>query len=125
VRIYLAGVRDPRAKRVCAELGVRNYLLSFSLKQRAFDQNSDVLENPECRVMVDSGAFSVWNTGRKIDVKKYADFAHKLMARARCELLLCPQNQPRYVLSRNRVCEMASSFSRSLFRFQEREFSSS
>jgi hypothetical protein len=91
VHIYLAGVRDPRAKRVCAQLGVRNYLLSFSLKQRAFDQNSDVLENPQCRVMVDSGAFSVWNTGRKIDVKKYADFAHKLMARARCELLLCPQ----------------------------------
>ena len=86
VRIYLAGVRDPRAKRVCAELGVRNYLLSFA-NQRAFGQNSDVLENPECRVMVDSGAFSVWNTGRKIDVKKYADFAHKLMARARCELI--------------------------------------
>jgi hypothetical protein len=86
VRIYLAGVRDPRAKRVCSELGVRNYLLSFA-NQRAFGQNSDVLENPECRVMVDSGAFSVWNTGRKIDVKKYADFAHKLMAHARCELI--------------------------------------
>ena len=82
--IYLAGVRDPRAKRVCSELGVRNYLLSFA-NQRAFGQNSDVLENPECRVMVDSGAFSVWNTGRKIDVKKYADFAHKLMERTRCE----------------------------------------
>ena len=86
MRIYLAGVRDPRAKRVCSELGVRNYLLSFA-NQRAFGQNSDVLENPECRVMVDSGAFSVWNTGRKIDVKKYADFAHKLMAHARCELI--------------------------------------
>jgi hypothetical protein len=86
VRIYLAGVRDPRAKRVCADLGVRNYLLSFA-NQRAFDQNSDVLENPECRVMVDSGAFSVWNTGRKIDVRKYADFAQKLMACARCELI--------------------------------------
>ena len=87
MRIYLAGVRDSRAKRVCSELGVRNYLLSFSLGQRAFDQNSDVLDNPECRLMVDSGAFSVWNSGRKIDIKKYADFAHKLMARARCELI--------------------------------------
>jgi hypothetical protein len=86
VRIYLAGVRDPRAKRVCAELGVRNYLLSFG-NQRAFEQSSDALENTDCRVMVDSGGFSVWNTGRKIDVKKYADFAQKLMARARCELI--------------------------------------
>jgi hypothetical protein len=66
---------------------VRNYLLSFSLKQRAFDRNSDVLENPECRVMVDSGAFSVWNAGKRIDVKRYADFAQELMARARCELI--------------------------------------
>ena len=86
MRIYFAGVRDPRAKRVCAELGVRNYLLSFG-NQRPFEQSSDALENPDCRVMVDSGAFSVWNTGRKIDVKKYADFAQKLMARARCELI--------------------------------------
>ena len=78
MRIYLAGVRDPRAKRVCSELGVRNYLLSFA-NQRAFGQNSDVLENPECRVMVDSGAFSVWNTGRKIDVKKYEDFAFSFL----------------------------------------------
>jgi hypothetical protein len=49
VRIYLAGVRDPRAKRVCAELGVRNYLLSFA-NQRAFDQNSAVLAlEADCR----------------------------------------------------------------------------
>jgi DNA-binding transcriptional ArsR family regulator len=86
VRIYFASVHDPRAKRVCSELGVRNYLLSFALKEQAFDQNSDVLENPECRVMVDSGAFSVWSTDRKIDVRRYADFAHKLMARAKCDL---------------------------------------
>ena len=34
MRIYLAGVRDLRAKRVCSELGMRNYLLSFAFNER-------------------------------------------------------------------------------------------
>jgi hypothetical protein len=71
VRIYLAGVRDPRAKRVCSDLGVRNYLLSFA-DQRAFDQNSDVLENPQCRVIVDSGASDV--TAPDSDPSSYCYF---------------------------------------------------
>lgn len=87
MRIYFASVVDPRAKRACSALGVKNYLLGFALGKRAFDWNSDILENPECRVIVDSGAFSAWNNGKRIDVKKYADFAGCLRERAKCELI--------------------------------------
>lgn len=86
MRIYLASVLDPRAKRACSALGVKNYLLSFAMGRRAFERNSDILDDPQCRVIVDSGAFSAWNKGQKIDIGKYAEFANSLRQNVRCEL---------------------------------------
>lgn len=65
---------------------MKNYLLSFAYPE-FFRLNSDVLQDPECNVLVDSGAFTLWNSKiprKPIVVEEYAKFCEGLRSGARC-----------------------------------------
>jgi hypothetical protein len=42
---------------------------------------------PQRRIFIDSGAFSVWNTGGKINLGKYIAFCKRIMDMAKCQLV--------------------------------------
>lgn len=54
-----------------SRLGIENYLISFA-------REKDYAEKPEIKtkkvVLVDSGAFTVWNSGSEIDIDQYLNF---------------------------------------------------
>lgn len=54
------------------ELQVENYLLSFAVDAKNCDHFAG--ENNSNRVIIDSGAFSVWNKGGSIDIEAYKNF---------------------------------------------------
>jgi len=63
------------SEEILKEYGVKNYLLSFAVDAKSakkFEGNN---------VIIDSGAFSVWNKGGSIDIDKYLEFC-----------LSCPQD---------------------------------
>lgn len=58
------------------ECGVQNYLLSFAVDGK---ECKDLLsEFGDKEVIIDSGAFSVWNKGGSIDINAYAEFCSVL-----------------------------------------------
>jgi hypothetical protein len=57
-------------EKVLFSCGVKNYLLSFAVDGK----NCDKFNNEERNIIIDSGAFSVWNKGGTIDIDKYRDF---------------------------------------------------
>lgn len=61
-----------RAYNLLTELGAKNYLLSY-----AVDAKDCKKIKPEHTVIIDSGAFSVWNKGGEIDIDKYLKFCLK------------------------------------------------
>lgn len=60
-----------RAYPLLKELGAKNYLLSFAVDAKECHKMLD--EN----VIIDSGAFSVWNKGGSIDIDEYLAFCKK------------------------------------------------
>ena len=60
MRIYFTSVVDPRAKRACSALGIKNYLLSYALGQRKFDRNSDILALSVAKMVIGEPMFSAW-----------------------------------------------------------------
>lgn len=59
------------AYKMLQELGAKNYLFSFAVDAK---QMSNI--NPLDNVIIDSGAFSVWNKGGTIDIDKYLEFCN-------------------------------------------------
>lgn len=64
-----------RAYSLLKELGAKSYLLSFAV------DGSKALEMKNEDVLIDSGAFSVWNSGKTINIEDYISFCKKLPER--------------------------------------------
>jgi len=63
------------------EMGVENYLLSFAVDARAIGK----FLKPGRFIIVDSGAFTVWNRGKgEIDIDKYIEFINGIDAKLIC-----------------------------------------
>jgi hypothetical protein len=58
-----SGLRD-----TLSECEAQNYLLSYAVDAKDIDHFA------EHNLIVDSGAFSAWNSGKEIDIEKYAEF---------------------------------------------------
>lgn len=58
------------AEKMLFELGCKNFLLSFAVDAKQCDKFNDGSNS----IIIDSGAFSVWNKGGTIDIDKYKDF---------------------------------------------------
>jgi len=59
---------------VMRELGVNNYLFSFMVGGKTWYK----VVQPTETVLMDSGAFSVWNSGKTIDIVQYKNFLKTL-----------------------------------------------
>lgn len=55
------------------KMGVKNYLLSYAVDAKSCHK----FDAPENDVIIDSGAFTVWNKGGEIDIDKYIEFCLK------------------------------------------------
>lgn len=66
--------------------GVKNYLFSYGMGEEIFERNADVLARTDCNVLVDSGAFTAWSSGKRIDLKGYGQFCQKLAEESHCAI---------------------------------------
>ena len=74
MRIFFAGV-SKQYEEAFVSLGVKNYLSSFE-NQRGTDLAASITGRcrPGNAFIVDSGAFSGWNSGRGIDLREYISY---------------------------------------------------
>jgi len=84
--IFFAAVGSRRAKAAASMAGVRNLLIAYGQGDSVFKLNSDLLSDPGANVLVDSGAFSIWNRGGSIKLSDYMAFAHRLRQESTCGL---------------------------------------
>lgn len=89
--IFFAAVASARGKLAAKAAGASNFLLSYVQGETAFDLNADVLCDPACNLLVDSGAFSAWATQKEgskkrvvIDFEEYIEFCHRLIDSSVC-----------------------------------------
>jgi hypothetical protein len=54
--------------------------------EKIFKRNADILLRPDCNVLVDSGAFTAWGSGKRIDLNKYGQFCQKLASDSQCAI---------------------------------------
>ena len=88
--VYSAGsVQVPRMVKMADQSGQNNFLFTFhgGGSRRCAEH---FCKEPHRNLVIDSGAFSVWNSGKKkkikISVKAYIDFCRKLIKAAECPL---------------------------------------
>jgi len=81
MRIFFAGV-SPQYEKAFLQLGVKNYLSSYE-NQKGTDLAASIAGRcrPGNAFLLDSGAFSAWNSGRAIDLKEYISYARDFIAR--------------------------------------------
>jgi hypothetical protein len=75
IRFYFAGIGGIGEEEL-VELGVRNRLISYAYPA----QLKELLSLPfdvAGHIILDSGAFSVWNKGEQVDLNDYIQYAHK------------------------------------------------
>lgn len=80
MRIFFAGV-PARYFPVFEELDVKNALMSYASPGSAEVVASQFGKRPDTVFLLDSGAFSVWRSGKEIDLKAYIDFSKDFIAR--------------------------------------------
>lgn len=78
MRLYIVGQYNSGngvvQQRALSEEQVPNLLLSYAYMPRAEMLNSLVLNDVRPRLMIDSGAFTAYSTGRPVSVEAYADW---------------------------------------------------
>lgn len=83
MRIFYAGASRGRAA-LLISLGVRNFLVSYE-SPKAVEEGATVLSelpfSTGAAMIVDSGAFSAWNSGRTINLKEYISYAQDFIRR--------------------------------------------
>lgn len=78
IKLYFAGSTNNKSVLDEIRLGITNRLLTFQYENYIdiwFKANGDSPGN----IIIDSGAFTVWNKGKVIDLTKYIEFAHKII----------------------------------------------
>lgn len=80
MNIYFSSVKDIEKLQWLVEHGARNFLLSFEdskiIKQIEFLSNYKA-QGIDINLLIDSGAYSVWNSGKTIDIDEYIKFIDK------------------------------------------------
>lgn len=83
MRIFFAGV-GKQYFNAFEELGIKNYLSTFENQKAAAEAaNLAGAMRPHNAFLLDSGAFSVWRSGRSIDLREYIAYAKDFIARNR------------------------------------------
>lgn len=79
VKLYFAGAWAGKCSSHEVDLGIRNKLVSYVYPDqlRSWLQ---VAKGQEGNIIVDSGAFSVWNKGKTIDLDAYIKYAHQAIS---------------------------------------------
>jgi hypothetical protein len=72
-RIYFAGINDLKRTRVLLENGFKNFMFTFNRKPSKNMLNL-IRSYEDTEIMLDSGAFRVWNMGKTIDIYKSIEF---------------------------------------------------
>lgn len=86
---FFAAVKSDLTKRITREEGVKNYLFAYEKSEGIFKLNEDVLLNPDCIVMVDSGAYELWSRGKgeEVNRQEYGEFCQRLAERVKCHII--------------------------------------
>lgn len=74
MRIYFAGVDRPSFLPILWQNRARNILISYADYRKAFAKFSEHLNEYQFNILLDSGAYSAFTRGIKLDVREYADF---------------------------------------------------
>jgi len=84
---YLAGSPDVKhLERAANKAHANNFLFTFA-QPGARKCAEHFCIQPQRRLFIDSGAFSVWNNGEKVDLGEYIAFCKAIMSRAKCQLV--------------------------------------
>lgn len=75
MKIYLAGVKSKRERQMVNDIGYNQLLFSYYLHQNIFEKHSDFLTNKD--IILDSGAYSAFNSGIEIKIEEYVNFIKK------------------------------------------------
>lgn len=78
MNVYFATSPSKQHMKLLGEEGVRNFLISYAFIKKP-EELIKLFDGykPE-RLIIDSGAFSVWSNGGSVDIDKYADFCTQL-----------------------------------------------
>ena len=76
IKLYFAGAWSGVCNEEEVNLGIKNKLVSYMYPQQ-LESWLKVAKNQKGNIIVDSGAFSAWSKGDKIDLGKYIEYAHK------------------------------------------------
>lgn len=88
MKIFFASACSSKTHNECwAETGVRRLLFSYANDKAGWRANRHLYMEPQNTIMVDSGAFTAWTKGNKIDVRQYIDFCQELRDTAKCRLV--------------------------------------
>jgi hypothetical protein len=79
IKLYFAGEWGPRAEQ--GDLDIKNRLVSY-LYPMQLTKWLELTRGKPGNIILDSGAFSAWNKGKKIDLDDYIAYAHHAMRRA-------------------------------------------
>jgi hypothetical protein len=79
IKLYFAGEWGPRAEQ--GDLDIKNRLVSY-LYPAQLTKWLELTKGKPGNIILDSGAFSAWNKGKKIDLDEYITYAHHAMRRA-------------------------------------------
>lgn len=76
LKLYFAGAWSGTCKPEEVTLGIKNKLVSY-MYPKQLSSWLEVSKSIKGNVMIDSGAFSAWSKGYKIDIDKYIAYAHE------------------------------------------------
>jgi hypothetical protein len=84
---YLAGSPSlEQLERVANKAKANNFLFTFAGSE-ARKCAKHFCVQPQRRIFIDSGAFSVWTKGAKVDLDEYLAFCKQIMGMAKCQVV--------------------------------------
>lgn len=84
VYLALSEIRgNEAAEGLYEHAGARDFLFSFIMGEKMLKEVGPVFDRhaPDLKIIIDSGAFSAWNSGQDVDIKDYAKFCHQVADR--------------------------------------------
>ena len=80
MKLFLASAASSATYKRCWESEeTRRFLFSFANFRALFEENRHLYEDPRNEIIVDSGAFTAWTLGRRIDLAEYVRFCFRVL----------------------------------------------
>jgi hypothetical protein len=79
VKFFFSSPNKGRDLPILTSEGAKNFLVSYGVSAKSEWKNYDA---PDHTIMIDSGAFSTWNSGKVIDFDAYIDFCLDVISKA-------------------------------------------